>query len=278
MTAGALIGLFVALLLSANAWCAGRLLLVAFGLSVVAGAAWELASFATGPNGSAVKKASYLVTVLIAPCVASYLLLARGICAGLDASLASSSVMAGSGLAFLAAFGVLAACARTDLEAGRRVAQDLFPAVGLIGLCGASLISLSALPEASSLLFWLTLVVCMNDAAAYFTGVKLGGPKLAPGISPGKTVSGAAGGLAAGMLFGVLFGAWCLDLGSAESLALSLLVVLSAQLGDLAKSFLKRVHGVKDSGSLLPGHGGILDRIDGILAGGPIVLIWLLIR
>lgn len=249
------------------------MLLMGFGLLVIVGAAWELAAFATAGT----KRPSFFVCLVLAPLVTAYLLLSSGFCTGESARISAFAVMAGFSSAFFASLALLIVSAREELQGGRGVAADLFLGVGLVGFCGASLVAISALDHAPAVLFWLTLVVCTNDAAAYFTGVKVGGPKLAPGISPGKTLSGSAGGLAAGTFFGALFGPWCLGLDVSSAAALSFLVVLSAQAGDLGKSFLKRVHGVKDSGNLLPGHGGILDRVDGILAAGPMVLSWLLL-
>ncbi|WP_137392428.1 phosphatidate cytidylyltransferase [Rhodoligotrophos defluvii] len=115
-------------------------------------------------------------------------------------------------------------------------------------------------------LLWLMVVVWSADTVAYGVGRLLGGPKLAPRISPGKTWSGffgaVAGGGAAGAIAGML-----MDLPAAISLTIlggSLAVV--AQLGDLFESQLKRHAGVKDSGQVIPGHGGILDRVDGLMA------------
>ncbi len=108
------------------------------------------------------------------------------------------------------------------------------------------------------------------DIAAYFTGRAVGGPKLAPAISPNKTWSGAVGGLAGSLLVGRRVGrllwpghANLAGIGRLAVLALPLAVL--SILGDLYESGLKRQAGVKDSGTLLPGHGGVMDRLDGLV-------------
>jgi phosphatidate cytidylyltransferase len=140
-------------------------------------------------------------------------------------------------------------------------------------------------------IFWLFAVVWGTDIIAYFTGRSLGGPKLWPAVSPKKTWSGAIGGLIGGTALGcallVAFGvqpAW-------PHLALSVAFSILTQLGDLFESAMKRRFGVKDSGSLIPGHGGFMDRLDGFifavafaagfgaLRGGPLqvpsgLLVW----
>ena len=113
------------------------------------------------------------------------------------------------------------------------------------------------------LLLWVFIVTWSTDIGAYFVGRRFGRRKLAPTISPGKTVEGLYGGIAAATL---LAGAWALAtrLGVAL-LALAPVLAIAAQAGDLFESGMKRRAGVKDSGSWLPGHGGILDRLDGLV-------------
>jgi phosphatidate cytidylyltransferase len=152
--------------------------------------------------------------------------------------------------------------------------RELPLAVFLVGIGGAALVALPLLPGGAWMLLWVVLVVSVNDSAAYFIGSRLGGPKLCPAISPNKTWSGSVGGVLCGVAGGVALGSLSTAAGWAESLPLSLGVVVAAQCGDLMKSYLKRLHGVKDSGTILPGHGGVLDRIDGILAGGLVTYIW----
>ena len=113
------------------------------------------------------------------------------------------------------------------------------------------------------LLVWVFVVTWSTDIGAYFTGRSIGRRKLAPSISPGKTVEGLYGGIAAATLLG---GAWVLAMGlGTPLLALAPVCAIAAQAGDLFESGLKRRAGVKDSGAWLPGHGGLLDRLDGLV-------------
>ena len=114
-----------------------------------------------------------------------------------------------------------------------------------------------------NLLLWVFIVTWATDIGAYFVGRALGNKKLAPAISPNKTVAGLYGGVAAATLLG---GAWVLyrDLNHAL-IVLAPIFAASAQGGDLFESWMKRQAGVKDSGTWLPGHGGVLDRLDGLV-------------
>ena len=130
----------------------------------------------------------------------------------------------------------------------------LLPALGLLWIRERSGIEL---------LLWVFIVTWSTDIGAYFAGRRFGRRKLAPAISPGKTVEGLLGGIAAATVLG---GAWVL----AMNLRLALLpfaplFALVAQGGDLFESSLKRRAAVKDSGAWLPGHGGVLDRLDGLV-------------
>jgi phosphatidate cytidylyltransferase len=122
------------------------------------------------------------------------------------------------------------------------------------------------------LVLWVMIVTWATDIFAYFAGRAIGGPKLAPRISPNKTWAGLAGGGVGAAVLGGL-AAWWLDLGS-PFLALGGLMAVVAQAGDLYESWVKRRAGVKDSGTILPGHGGVLDRLDGLL---PVAVLTLLL-
>lgn len=138
-------------------------------------------------------------------------------------------------------------------------------ALGLayIGLPAAGLLWLRALPWGFEIVAWLVAVVVATDIFAYFSGKLIGGRKLAPQISPGKTWTGLVGGVIAATLVG-----WGVathyQLPPFLAASGGLMAVL-AQAGDLYESWLKRRAGVKDSGHILPGHGGVFDRIDGLL-------------
>jgi phosphatidate cytidylyltransferase len=133
-------------------------------------------------------------------------------------------------------------------------------------------------------LLWMFAVVWTTDIAAYFTGRRLGGPKLWPRVSPKKTWSGFGGGLLAGTVAGVLTASVATRLGWSPVASPGLVAFLSAgasvvsQLGDLAESALKRHFEVKDSGRLIPGHGGVMDRIDGFWAVSLLVGLLLAFR
>ena len=122
-------------------------------------------------------------------------------------------------------------------------------------------------------LMYVFLLVWCADSGAYFVGRKLGRRKMAPNVSPNKSMEGLAGGLVTGLLVVVVISVFKLQLtGTAlvAFVALSALTILVSVLGDLFESMLKRRAGVKDSGTILPGHGGILDRIDSLLSATPI--------
>jgi phosphatidate cytidylyltransferase len=116
----------------------------------------------------------------------------------------------------------------------------------------------------------LTMVLAWgSDTAAYFVGRKLGKTKLAPRISPKKTIEGSIAGLAASVVGAVVMSFFLPKLGVPDAVALGILAGVSGQAGDLLVSVLKRSSGVKDSGGILPGHGGILDRVDALAFTAP---------
>lgn len=120
--------------------------------------------------------------------------------------------------------------------------------------------------EGRAWLFFLLLVIMTGDTAGYFAGHRWGKHKLYPEVSPGKTVEGAIASLAAGALAGMIGGEFLLPaISRGEILALALILSVLGQAGDLFESWIKRVFSVKDSGSLLPGHGGLLDRTDSLI-------------
>ncbi|MBF0453506.1 MAG: CDP-archaeol synthase [Magnetococcales bacterium] len=129
------------------------------------------------------------------------------------------------------------------------------------------------------MVFLPLLVIWATDSGAYFSGKFFGKKKLAPSLSPGKTwvgfyggcLSGVVAGLVCGHFFSTPFTPW-------QAIVVGLLLSLSGQLGDLAESLLKRESGIKDSGNLIPGHGGLLDRLDSLLFATPVyylLLVWI---
>ena len=137
----------------------------------------------------------------------------------------------------------------------------LLPAVSLLWIRERA--EYEGIGSGFDLLIWVFLVVWSTDIGAYFAGRAIGGPKLAPSISPNKTVAGLIGGVLAATIFS---GLWVYGVKlPASLLALAAPLAVAAQLGDLFESGLKRRAGVKDSGTWLPGHGGLLDRLDGLV-------------
>ncbi|MEN9845159.1 MAG: hypothetical protein RIS36_306 [Pseudomonadota bacterium] len=168
---------------------------------------------------------------------------------------------------------------RICLEDGSRHAQSFAPAFLLVGICAPQLIVIASLPAGVHLVWWLVGVVALNDAGAYFAGRYLGKNKMAPALSPNKTIEGSVAGFGIGILAGIGLGHLILgEMLSTVSLTfVSLLVVISAQAADLSKSYLKRLRGLKDTGAFFPGHGGVLDRFDGVIGAAPAVVLTLLL-
>ncbi len=126
---------------------------------------------------------------------------------------------------------------------------------------------------------WLTLALGISflaDAGGYFAGRLVGGPKLYPAVSPKKTISGSVGGFVGGVGAAIVLGPLLLlpQLSLFHTLFLGIAGTALAQVGDLLESLMKRSHGVKDSGSLLPGHGGLLDRVDSLIFVAPLVFFY----
>jgi phosphatidate cytidylyltransferase len=224
--------------------------------------------------------------VLVAGCV-EYVRLARA--SGLDVPLATSTVSAGmtsvgvistwSGFlldALIVSFVGLAVVTlarwRGEPDALARAAAAVFPAVYL-GLPVGAMVLIRTL-HGREQLFLMMLTVFVSDTGQYYTGRLFGRTPLAPIISPKKTIEGAAGGFVCGVLTMIIVGAWWLP--SVPVLVRGLLgaaIVALGIAGDLFESMLKRSAGVKDSSSLIPGHGGILDRIDALLFAAPVYYV-----
>ncbi|MEN8176090.1 MAG: phosphatidate cytidylyltransferase, partial [Pseudomonadota bacterium] len=153
----------------------------------------------------------------------------------------------------------------------------LVAGVVLLSAAWAALVSVHrGSPAGAELTLYLLVLIWGADSGAYFAGRIFGKRKLAPALSPGKTVEGAAGAILAAVLL-ALFYAWWRQPGTDVGLfsLLSIVVVVVSIAGDLFESLLKRREGVKDSGTLLPGHGGVLDRLDSLLAAAPVYYVGL---
>lgn len=145
-------------------------------------------------------------------------------------------------------------------------AYCLLPAVSLLWIRERA--EFEGIGTGFDLLMWVFLVVWATDIGAYFAGRAIGGPKLAPSVSPNKTIAGLVGGVISAA---VVAGAWAVFTNLPPILLwLAAPFAVAAQMGDLFESGLKRKAGVKDSGTWLPGHGGLLDRLDGLV---PVALL-----
>ncbi len=157
------------------------------------------------------------------------------------------------------------------LPAGPGQLATLWAGVPYIGCGTAALLWLRGLPATGTwIVLLLMLAVWASDIGAYLVGRVVGGPKLAPRVSPGKTWSGALGGLTAAALAGF-------SMYGARGAAFASVLGIAAQGGDLLESALKRRFGVKDSGRTIPGHGGLFDRLDGMLLAAPVAVAGVLL-
>lgn len=255
--------IMVAVLLLPNDWFAGLMAVV------VAMAAWEWAALAG--FGSRRSRAGYVAAALV--CL---VLLWTAAPRSLDTFLLSMAA-----LWWLVLSVRLGLIQRVD-PAPHKEASLLL--LGLLVLClpWLALVHLHQLPaDGPFLALSLLLLIWFADTAAYFSGRRFGGAKLSVLLSPGKTRVGVYGGVGAAAAWGLVLAA-VLGLGPGQALLLLMICVLSALMsvvGDLFESLLKRRRGIKDAGSLLPGHGGVLDRIDSTTAAAPIFalgLSWLI--
>jgi phosphatidate cytidylyltransferase len=180
------------------------------------------------------------------------------------------------------AVGVALIGAGTVLWAARheRDVAPLWTAFGALWIslpCVAFLWLARAYPMGRATLLWILAIVCATDIGAYAFGRTLGGPRLAPRWSPRKTWAGLAGGTLSAALAGWATAASCGISPRLPLVAVSSALAIVEQFGDLAESLAKRRFGVKDSSGLIPGHGGLLDRLDGMLAVVPMVALLALI-
>ena len=138
------------------------------------------------------------------------------------------------------------------------------------------LIMVDKFPRGNLWIFFLLAVIFSGDTGAFYVGRLLGKNKLYPSVSPGKTWEGAFGGLLFSLWAGLLFSQFFrLYRWGFSIILITVCLSIASQIGDLSESMLKRTYGVKDSGGILPGHGGILDRVDGLLFSIPVLYIFL---
>ena len=160
---------------------------------------------------------------------------------------------------------------RSPLEQSLRDGAMTLFGVLYLGLTLGMLSMTRLLPQGEWLIFFLLLVTWASDTGAYYVGTLYGRHRLAPTISPKKTVEGLVGGLIAAIIAGYIARWWFLpELSGLDCLILATLLTIAGLWGDLAESAMKRTVGMKDSGGILPGHGGMLDRLDSLLFATPV--------
>jgi phosphatidate cytidylyltransferase len=194
-------------------------------------------------------------------------------------ALAAAALIAGAlalGLGMRAGGALLIALAcGVGLLAGLRRREALWMGLGVayVGVPAAGLVLVrEAEPSGAAALMFILAVVWATDIGAYFGGRALGGPKLWPRVSPKKTWSGALAGLAAGAAAGLATVAATGSGSLSAALFIGVALSIAAQAGDLFESAVKRRFGVKDSGAIIPGHGGVLDRVDGLFGAAALAL------
>lgn len=204
-------------------------------------------------------------------------------CSRLERSLAASAMFAGILLPRLVGYpeGAVLLFLLAALVAGiARITGAVHPmrlAAGIpyVGLAAIGLSYVRTVPGAGPyLVLYLLLVVWATDTGGYLFGKMIGGPKLAPLVSPKKTWSGAVGGVFLALAVVAAFQHFHASMQPHAMLGLAVFLSVASQLGDLLESAIKRRYNVKDSGTIIPGHGGILDRVDGLLLAAPIFALW----
>ncbi|QGR02781.1 CDP-archaeol synthase [Ehrlichia ruminantium] len=164
---------------------------------------------------------------------------------------------------------VVSSCELLGMIQNKKILYPL--AIFIVVIPYASLVYIYGLPNGEIILLWLLSVIWGTDIAAYFVGKNIGGRKMIPFISPNKTWSGLLGGIVSGMfismIVSVIFGIFFVS----HALIAGVVIAIVAQLGDVAESCVKRMCKVKESGTFIPGHGGILDRMDSFIFTAPLV-------
>jgi phosphatidate cytidylyltransferase len=236
-------GIVLAAVALADLW-AGGVWVVGFLIVVLTLMLWEYHRMVTG-------SAALTAPALIVP-----------VAAGAVALVATAGWGPPKGLAALG-IGALAVAAVSGPRRGWLLAGFLYMTLAM----GALLVFRDREPEGVLLILWLVLVVVAADVGAYFVGRRVGGRKLWPRVSPGKTWSGAIGGLGFAVVVGLIFSWLVVGWHPLRMGSLSLGIAVFSQAGDLLESAVKRRFGVKDTSRLIPGHGGVMDRLDGVMGG-----------
>ncbi len=246
---------------------------VLFGIVVAAGA-WEWGGFA---GLGFMARMSYLVPVLALGSAAIAALF------GDTAAMPLTGMVAVGALFWLfALFAMATPGGGAHQFLYRSVAGKLLAGLVALDLAWLSAAALHLLdPRRPWLILFVFLLVWTADTFAYFAGHKFGRHKLAPSVSPGKTIEGVIGGLLGVLALSVIAGVFVWQWRGNQWVAWLLLAIVTALVsvvGDLVESQYKRIAGVKDSGSILPGHGGVLDRVDALIAALPVFLLgWMLL-
>lgn len=180
---------------------------------------------------------------------------------------------AGLGFYIFALLAVSGLCLMLDIKL-----SPLGGGFAYVGLSVLSLILMRGIEQGGWLVLFVLLTVWVTDIMAYFFGKSVGGPRLAPVISPNKTWAGLLGGMLGAACAGAVLSLFIAGTSAVYLALLGSLSAVVAQLGDLFESSLKRKYDVKDSGNILPGHGGMLDRLDGLLAVSIAMFFWLIVR
>lgn len=217
-------------------------------MTVIAGImAWEWARLC---GGGRLDRLGYLVIATVTAAMTMAVLREYAVAGWIVAAGAMAAVVLGS-----------RAQSRQSLWYALGIVYASLPCLGLVWLREYH-------EQGRGILFWLVFVVWATDTGAYAAGRAIGGPKLAPTISPNKTWAGLAGGVLSAAAIGAIAGHLLDGFGPLKLALASAILAVVSQAGDLFESSVKRYFGAKDSSNLIPGHGGMLDRMDGVLAAG----------
>jgi phosphatidate cytidylyltransferase len=246
-------------------WADPRILLGVYLVLGIGLGAWEFSRIAFGPS-------QWSETALIASgsALVTFALVGYG---------PTEAMACLSGL-FLV-FGITYMINSEDLSVVLTKTATCFAGVIMLGLLGGMMVALKMLEPAvggTKLVIILFAMTWVNDSGAYFAGNFWGKNKLSKKLSPNKTIEGSMGGFIANVLMGLGLGLFLDIFTVTDGLALGVVMGTLGPLGDLFESALKRGAGVKDSGSLIPGHGGVLDRIDSVLFNAPVLYFFVLFR